>query len=177
MITTDSTKSEFIMSKDDVLAHHRRSKYLIGMTCGSDSGTDEAPYAIVEISEEDAKNILSWMHKFEKGGALASAASVQFHHGEATFVKNLNESFPGYDVKISDSTIVSFSDLLTHPDSLASESDDGPVLRTDFDMMSISGNNVSWQAALKYSDSEVESPSLSRAQIEEMIADFAKETP
>lgn len=158
------------------MGDHSKNKYLIGETCGSEYGMEEARYAIVEISRECATKILDWMRKFEKGGVLDGPAFVQFWDCSAMFLKDLDKSFPDYD-ESGDAVIASFDELLTHPDNLASESDDGPVMRTELDMMSISDRSVCWRACIKHTDAAVESPRLTREQIEEMIADFAKETP
>jgi hypothetical protein len=157
------------MTNDD----KTKDKYLIGETCGSEYGREEASYAIVQISEASAKNILSWMRKFEKGGVLEGAAYVQFFDYSATFLMMLDKVYPSYDE--SGIVIADFSELLTHVYDLSYEGDDGPVVRTELNMMSISDDRVRWNACIKHTDADVESPALTREQIEEMIADFAKE--
>jgi hypothetical protein len=154
-----------------------KHKFLIGDTYGSEYVTTEASYCCVEISEEDARNILSWMRKFEPGGALEGAACVEFWNYAATFVTDLDKLLPDFVGGQGNDAVFAFAQLVTHPDSLASERDGGPVVRMELDTMSISVDRVCWHAVIKHTDSLVESPGLTREQIEEMIADFAKETP
>jgi hypothetical protein len=160
----------------------RSSKYLIGTTYGSNYGREEASYCIVEISRETAETILGWMRRFEKGGPLEGAACVDIWNYAATFVTGLDKvlpNWPGDEDRIDDSDgiTVDFAELVTHPDSLAGEGDGGCVVRTELDTMSVCDHRVHWSACIKHTDERVESPGLDRAQIEAMIADFAKETP
>jgi hypothetical protein len=129
---------------------------------------EEARYAIVEISREGATKILDWMRKFEKGGVLDGPAFVQFWDYSATFLKDLDKSFP--DHRDGDVFVANFSELLAHPSDL-----DVPAVRTELDMMSICSDSVVWKSCIKHTDAGIESPRLTRESIEEMIADFAKE--
>lgn len=149
---------------------HSKNKYLIGDTCGSEFGVDEAGYAIVEISEASAKNILSWMRKFGKDEPLDGASFVLFWDCSASFLEDLDKSFP--DHRDGDVFVANFSELLAHPSDL-----DVPAVRTELDMMSICSDSVVWKSCIKHTDAGIESPRLTRESIEEMIADFAKETP
>lgn len=149
-----------------------KHKYLIGMTYVAEDVDNEAPYCIVEISEETAKSIFGWMRKFERGGPLEGAAYVQVFNYAATFVSRLNKVIASYEDDCD--VVVSFDELLTHPDSLAMQGEGGPVARTEMDLMSISDDHVRWRANFKHSEHEVEGPGLTRKQLEELLVEFEK---
>lgn len=151
-----------------------KHKFLIGETSVADGVENDAPYCVVEICEKTLAFILDWMRKFEKGGPLELASSVSVHDCDAVYLNAIDKLTD--ELPEDQDIIVGFGDLLRHPDELAAEREGGSVVRTELDAMDISGRRVRWVARFKYSDHEIEGPMLTRTQVEELLADFAKET-
>jgi hypothetical protein len=153
-------------------------RYIVGSTCGSENGVRVAPYFVVGIDHDQATRILSWMDKFEQGGALRDAAFVEFWDSSCVFLddscagvisdEQLDELFDG---KANEKRFVLTKEQFARdPDALVSE-DDGFV-RTEGDLEVIWTGHACFRGWISGTDDLIETTSLPR----ELIEQIARET-